>query len=513
MKTQNIFPLLVALLTGAACSEDHPQEEAKKQQVTFTIGEVGNLGQSRTVTHDNGTTDFVAGDCIGIFATKGADGVNVRHVVGADGTLASDEGVYYNGSGDATANFYAYYPYDAAATGSSVNFRVASNQDDEQRFNQSDFMTASSLDVPVDSQGEIVLKFQHRLSLIRLEMVLAHNISLPDSVLVCNCRTALTWDYQQGSCTTTGEPTPIRMWQRSIEGNPVFMALVPAQQLAAKTKLISIHIGSKTYAFTTSDAVSLSGNAIKKFKIGIGSDDKLVVFSADISGGTWEEDGQEISGEGTLVEGETLLPLTDFEQFSYSEVAKTKEEITAAGWWRFLAYPQRDVVEIAADPADTSRGQVMHFRRDTIPWHNGTFYYCTDKAMKGRYRLTFKAKSAEAANMKANQLRIGAYMQESYLDETGKEKYRDYFAIIERNNTEVTTVYSQVLTYDSYQEYSIDFNLGKVSTEHTGTASKVTEESKSVPTDDLLQKVVLYISCNKIDIDFWIDDMRWEPIE
>ena len=206
------------------------------------------------------------------------------------------------------------------------------------------------------------------------------------------------------------------------------------------------------------------------------------------------------------------MTVTNFEDFSYQSVKKTKEEINAAGWWRFVAEANaEDVVEIADDAADTSRGKVMHFNRKNLSWHNGTFYYCAENVSKGRYILKFKAKSSLSENMKANQLRIGAYMQEMVAGADGKLINKDYFAIIENNKTEVTTVYKQILTADKYDEYTVVFNLGRVSTVHNATAANVKDDTKSEPTEALLKKVVLYLSPNKADTDFWIDDISWEP--
>ena len=114
--------------------------------------------------------------------------------------------------------------------------------------------------------------------------------------------------------------------------------------------------------------------------------------------------------------------------------------------------------------------------------------------------------------MKGNQLRIGAYMHTATTGEDGKTTYTDYFAIIEKGTDEVTTVYHQVPTTD-YQDYSITFNLGRVSTIHNATAAKVTDDSKSVPTKEMLQKVVLYITSNANKVDFYIDDLSWQPAE
>ena len=279
------------------------------------------------------------------------------------------------------------------------------------------------------------------------------------------------------------------MWKQSNGENTLFKALIPAQKIPAKSKLLSIAIGDKTYSFTTSADVNLTGNNIKKFKIGIASDNKLVVFATDITAGSWQEDSEVIEGEGTLVEPDPLMTVTNFEDFSYQSVKKTKEEINAAGWWRFVAEANaEDVVEVADDAADTSRGKVMHFKRKNLSWHNGTFYYCAENVSKGRYIL-----------------------QEMVVGADGKLTNKDYFAIIENNKTEITTVYKQILTADKYDEYTVVFNLGRVSTVHNATAANVKDDTKSEPTEALLKKVVLYLSPNKAGTDFWIDDISWEP--
>lgn len=508
MKKLSILSTAMLLILACGCSEEQLQPTtAQKKKATFSVGNITNMG-SRSVTHTDGTTEFAVGDAIGIFATQAAEGINVKHIVGPDGTLSSDEGIYFTGTGNEKANFFAYYPYQTAAEGTSIHFNVATDQDDEAKFNGSDFMTATAKDIPASTEDKISLKFQHQLSLIQLEMVKAK----PDFVTVNNCLTGLTWNYQDGTFTTTGTPASVKMWKLSNNGNTIFKALIPAQKIPAKSKLLSIAIGDKTYSFTTSADVNLTGNNIKKFKIGIASDNKLVVFATDITAGSWQEDSEVIEGEGTLVEPDPLMTVTNFEDFSYQSVKKTKEEINAAGWWRFVAEANaEDVVEVADDAADTSRGKVMHFNRKNLSWHNGTFYYCAENVSKGRYVLKFKAKSSLSENMKANQLRIGAYMQEMVVGADGKLTNKDYFAIIENNKTEVTTVYKQILTADKYDEYTVVFNLGRVSTVHNATAANVKDDTKSEPTEALLKKVVLYLSPNKASTDFWIDDISWEP--
>lgn len=506
-----ILATCAAAVLCTACSNEQDldsQSGERGKQVNFVIeGPV-----TRTTTNDNYTTEFIAGDRIGIYATKGASGNNAPHEVGANGTLTADpgEGIYYNGFGDKTADFYAYYPYGEQNTAGQVEFTVNADQSTEALFNASDFMTSESLNNSVEAEGNIALGFQHRLALVQLEVVLAAGVAAPDSVLLNHCLTSVAWKYKDGSLTTGGNAANIKMWGKSSNGL-TYWALVPAQTIDSKTPLLTLSADDKTFIFTTSGNINLTANRIKKFKIGIGTDGKMVVFSTDLTVSAWTQDGEEITGDGTLLEPSALLEEVNFSNFTYTDITKNKEQITSGGWYRFLLNPVNDVVEVK-DFSD-GQGEVMHIRRpDTKSWHNGTFYYCVENVMKGRYALKFKAKSSQAANMKKNQLRIGAYMQESVLVD-GKPKYTDYYAIIEKGKDEVTTVYHQVLTYDRYDEYTITFDLGKVSTIHNGTAATVTEESKSVPTAELLKKVVLYIAVNAANVDFYVDDISWKPVK
>lgn len=466
---------------------------------------------TRTTTNSNNSTEFVAGDRIGIYATKGASGSNAAHEVGSNGTLTAEsgEGIYYNGFGDQTADFYAYYPYGEQSVAGQVNFTVNTDQSTEVLFNASDFLTAESLNNPVNATESIALKFRHRLALVQLEVVLATGIPAPESVLLNQCLPSVTWKYKEGTLTTGGDATDIRMCSKNTDGTS-YWALVPQQTIATKTKLLTLTIDGKTFVFTTANEIALKENTIKKFKIGIGEDGKLVVFSTDLTVEKWTEDNEVIEGEGELLKPSPLLEVEDFTDFTFTDIDKNKEQITAAGWYRFWADQENEIVEVK-DFGD-GRGKVMHIKRAVNSWHNGAFYYCVENVTPGKYELKFKAKSSEAENMKANQLRIGAYMQTTTTGDDGKTTYTDYFAIIEKGDTEVTTVYSQALTFDRYDEYTLTFNLGKVSTVHNGTAANVTEESKSVPTAEMLKKVVLYISANAINTDFYVDDISWKPL-
>lgn len=514
MRKKTFFALGAVLLLTASCSnEENTQSSVAGEKVSFVLGGVA----TRTVTESDFTTKFVAGDRIGIYATGNADGNNELFEVLSDGTLTSESNIYYTAD-NGTANFYAYYPYAQQSEQGVVSFTVPADQHSEAQFNAADFMTAVNSNIAAGTQ-DIELKFRHQLVLVQVEVSRGINIPTPNGITL-NAATSVKWNYAQNSCTTQSTTGSIQMWLRTSNNeSSIFWALVPEQEIAVNSKLLTIHCGEENYAFTTTSPISLKNNTVKKFNIKIAGDGSLVIFSNDIACGEWESDGEEIEGEGTLIVPNTLMETETFNYFSSQEITKNKEQISGAGWWRFQLNAD-DAIEITTDAAFPDRGNVMHINRATVPgWHNGTYYYCVENVnrISGNYVLTFKARSSEAENMKANQLRIGAYMQTATTDEaTGKTTYTDYFAIINNGTTdgqpnEVTTVYKQILTYDEYADYSIVFNLNKVSTVHNATAANVTEASKSVPTDEMLKKVVLYISSNAAGKDFWIDDISWMP--
>ncbi len=193
------------------------------------------------------------------------------------------------------------------------------------------------------------------------------------------------------------------------------------------------------------------------------------------------------------------MPLQDFSDFNPVLISKNKEEITGPGWYLFHAY-DTDVLEITSDG---DRDKVMHIRRvlqegkTGLEWHNGAYYYAAANPEKRVYTLTFTARSSFSANMKGNQLRIGAYMK----DATGK----DHFAAMRKGDDLVTTIYYQVPS-EEYATYTLEFDLSKVSAVHNGNA----QTEWLTPDADMLGLVTLYISSNAKDIDFWLDDISWE---
>lgn len=540
MKKYFTLAAFAALLLCAACSNDTSvgPKELAGMKVTFSIDPLVEMGgqtpSTKVATSDDGTTAFEEKDEIGIFATHGATGNNVLHTVQKDLSLTSTEGVYYNGFGDKTADFYAYYPYNSANGGNAatLDFAVQEDQSTEAAYKASDFMTATSLEVPIGTGGaemedgsSVTLQFQHQMALVQVEVVLNHYVAAPSRLVINKCQTGLQWAYKDNAFTTTGEATDIQMWQRKASDNSIiYWALVPPQTIPQGQKLLTIPTTDtstgkeQTFVLTTSKEMKFAAGAFKKFKVGIGANGQLIVFSTDLEAAAWGDDDDPTVADGELVRATTLMATTTFDDFTCNEVKNTKEEINAAGWWHFLSVKENpEVVEIVTE---SDGNKAIHFNRTINSWHNGTYYYVAEEVVAGTYVLRFKAKSTKGEpeeegkeyDMRKNQLRIGAYMQEQSVDADGKTVTTDYFAIIDNNGNEATTVYKQITT-EEYAEYEVKFDLSRVSTIHNATAANVTEASKIPATNKLLQKVVLYITSNVTGIDMYVDDISWVPAE
>ena len=90
MNHKNLSFLLGLGLTFLACSCNDDSAELPDTQtgraVQFRIGAIS----SRSTTNTDNSTEFVAGDRIGIYASKGATGTNVPFIVGSDGQLQAE---------------------------------------------------------------------------------------------------------------------------------------------------------------------------------------------------------------------------------------------------------------------------------------------------------------------------------------------------------------------------------------------------------------------------------------
>ena len=148
-----LFIALSAALTLVACQKQDTVRSAQPGEVRFTT----NI---QTYTVKATDTAFENNDKVGIFAGAPISKNNVEAVVSGTSLLPVTPIKWVEGN-NSVVKFFAYYPYDAAAT-ASYNFAVQSNQSALDFYKKSDLMLASASSAPVETA--VALPFSHVLS-------------------------------------------------------------------------------------------------------------------------------------------------------------------------------------------------------------------------------------------------------------------------------------------------------------------------------------------------------------
>ncbi len=273
--------VLPALL--GACSNEAPEgtepgaNEPNDGRIRFEIGfaqsaEADNSTPgTRAVTGTGFTSTWEAGDAIGIFACLSGNYLsstasnnyinNVRLTY--DGTRWNlDEGVILWWPGNSQLDFFAYYPYNEAATNPrAIAFQVHTDQlagtDGKNNHTLSDLMTAQTKSC---AKGQTVpLIFVHALSLVQVNVPLYGNEDLTVTLrgmrtkayldlypLVNNPSIGITIPGHIIVSNTDNEPVSITM-HRLPEAGYIYRALVPAQTVAAGTSLFFFNHENKQF--------------------------------------------------------------------------------------------------------------------------------------------------------------------------------------------------------------------------------------------------------------------------
>ena len=161
------------------CSYDNIIDSNAGQKINFSIGLVENA-RTRVITDNSFTTMFESGDEIGIFIYKRnpeeANSIssnqlyvnNMKMIY--DGNNWDLESPLYYIDDETLLDIYAYYPYQADASASALNYNAATGM--------SDMLSASMLGVNRTDRQPVLLMFSHLLSMVHLSV--DKTDSLPD---------------------------------------------------------------------------------------------------------------------------------------------------------------------------------------------------------------------------------------------------------------------------------------------------------------------------------------------
>lgn len=304
MKTNfKSFALAAAVLLGmGACSNelDEQLQQAEGQPLTFNFS-IHNGAVTKTTTNpEDRMTTWSSGDEVGLFVYKKdavigtAEPIHANVKVKYDGSKWTAESPVVAGE---EYDFYAYYPYQAAASDpTQVALSAKADQSQEADYNLSDVMAAPKTTVS-GNDTELNLTFNHVFSLVEIQVSGDLVKAAPAKVVLTNVKTASSLNLADNQAAVSGEAvevTPQALGEK--EGVYAYRAVVPAQTVAANTRLVQLQNGEKHYGFKYSTEVAYEAGRYRTLRVLINeAKSELIIPTPGIT--PWEP-SKPGSGEG-----------------------------------------------------------------------------------------------------------------------------------------------------------------------------------------------------------------------
>lgn len=213
--------LLAAAITFTSCSEDDTgYTKPATQQIAF---EIGFAPQTRVATAVDFKSVWEDGDEIGLFAvrhngsggTLNASGNHIHNVkLTFNGTDWTPETPLYYPGGGYMLDFYAYHPYNVAATNPmAIVFDVQTNQHAVAGFKSSDFMLSTPVS-DISSGDPVQLQFGHKLALLQVKVDNQTGTAINDGfrVTLSDAAPRITANLATGDVTPSGTPAVITLY-------------------------------------------------------------------------------------------------------------------------------------------------------------------------------------------------------------------------------------------------------------------------------------------------------------
>ncbi|GHT38026.1 hypothetical protein FACS189435_4230 [Bacteroidia bacterium] len=328
-------------------------------EIRFEIA-IGNPSPgTRVSTGADFKSVFEVGDEIGIFAVAAGSALqasgNVIHNVKltyGGGAWTPGTPLYFSG---AQMDFYAYYPYNAAATNpANITFNVMPDQSTAANYSQSDLLSASVAGVA--KGASVTLDFVHRLALVQVEVPSPGKGFGPGedlTITLNNCVTGGTFNLASGSLTASGSTQSVKMLR--VETNPAtattytYRALVPAQAVAAGKSLCLLAQEGKLYGTPPlAAALSLAAAGAERYTAQLPAD----LHTVFIPRGTFTMGSPDT--EPNRVSTETQHQVTLTKDFYMSKYQVTNAQYAAFlnantigsdGKWASGAYPAEILIK------------------------------------------------------------------------------------------------------------------------------------------------------------------------
>ena len=455
MYFKNWIFALAGALAMTACSNEMEEQLAEGsgnsgQEVKFTVG-IENLSRT-TIADGTLKTEFVKGDEIGIFAYDGENAVssNVKYTYDgfkwvSDKAIAAEDGVQLS--------YYAYYPYSEFVTDpSAINVTVNSDQA-TNGFSKDDVLTAKNTEAEAGATS-VSLTFAHAMAMVQVGIKSGLTDDAEATVTLESIQPTALVNAKEATAVVSGDVTSIKMQKTSAADKWEYRAIVPAQEIASGSKLLTIVAGGKTYAVTYSstEGQSVSYVAGEVLQITVNSLVALPEGEEVTIGGSitdWDASTSDPGEEGVTEVPTESLDLSALEELDMETLVTKKgwtneaEKVTGKDnlWFKrettngLVTYAKTEENEISMCSTGASRA---YWASNSIGYHSGLMFDNTQK-----YNLTFEAKSKEISGGS-----VGVGISNS--------TDTSLFCI----STGDVTISPKTLT-DSYQSISIIFDFAK----------------------------------------------------
>ena len=373
MKKTIILAAAAALLFTSCEKKEHaPLHEAS---VSFVIdGPV-----TRVTTVDN-VTSFEDNDVIAITSEGLAADITAAEYTVTGTGLTGESVTTYNG--DKTASFLAHYPASAEYADGSLTFTVPAAQTADN-FHASMFMVAQATGSA--ASHVVSLKFKHQLAWVK---VVLSNIA---GVAVNLNGVLPTATWTKDALTASGEAINVSMWKQTDA--QTYWALIPAQTIAAGTKLITIETADKGYEFTLAEDLAVSTAKVKTITLSVEADETVSAsFTVDgTEDAEWTDEETGLSGNVT----ETVIDKTiisaeagDFSKVTLNANVTGWASAKELGWTPIINGAENGSVTL-----DPEAGTICLTRNTGLSdWYNIGLVYHVKDVKSGKYLVTLNAR-------------------------------------------------------------------------------------------------------------------------
>lgn len=264
IKTYSAF-ILSMVIVACGCSREMVSGSglevrlSAEEQVTKTVTDFGT-----------GITRFSEGDAVSVWSAGLAPDMNgVLFTVGAEGVLAQDskDKTKYRYCGDDGGSFLACSPASGENNGTTVVFRVPSDQSSASKFVAADFLTGKA-SVEAAQSAPVAIQFAHRAALVKVTTAKLPGEygSVAETITIGGVLTSLEWDRASDkvSTITDAETGSVTMWKVS---DGLFAAVVPAQEIAAGKIFLTIGTDDgRTFTYKPAAPIALKAGDVFKLE-------------------------------------------------------------------------------------------------------------------------------------------------------------------------------------------------------------------------------------------------------